>query len=126
MAKKIIWTFAARRQFKEIIEYILRDSIQGAVQVQKAILAKVGSLQHFDSRGRLIPECRYDDLREVFSGKYRIAYLVTESTIVVIAIIHGARHLKFRWFQQQLTAVPLEFRRKLVQKRFQSKRRING
>jgi plasmid stabilization system protein ParE len=42
-------------------------------------------------RGRVVPE--QDDLliREVFVGHYRLMYEITESEVLIVGFVHGAR-----------------------------------
>lgn len=43
----------------------------------------------------MIPEWNRHDLRETFEGPYRVLFEVSESRILVLTIIHGARLLRF-------------------------------
>ena len=43
--------------------------------------------------GRRVPEYGLDQIREVFSGPYRIIYHVGPDWIDVLAVIHGARNV---------------------------------
>lgn len=41
----------------------------------------------------MVPEYKHEDVREVIEGAYRIVYLILESRVDVVAVIHGARTL---------------------------------
>ncbi len=43
--------------------------------------------------GRKVPEYDLDQVREVFSGPYRIIYRIKPEQIDVISVIHGAMNL---------------------------------
>ena len=40
--------------------------------------------------GRLIPDTRSDDIREVIVERHRVIYLVTDEVIAVLRVRHGA------------------------------------
>ena len=43
--------------------------------------------------GRIVPEYRRQDLREVLQGNYRIVYLVRKDAIEVVTVFEGHRLL---------------------------------
>ena len=43
--------------------------------------------------GRKVPEYELDQIREVFSGTYRIIYHIKADRMDVIAVIHGATNV---------------------------------
>ena len=43
--------------------------------------------------GRLVPEAKRNDVRELIFQNYRIMYLVKTDHIYVVAVIHGSRDL---------------------------------
>ena len=40
--------------------------------------------------GRLIPDTRSDDIREIIVERHRVIYLVTDEVIAVLRVRHGA------------------------------------
>jgi len=42
----------------------------------------------------MVPEYDRKEIREVIEGRYRIIYLVEESQVQVLTVIHGARNLQ--------------------------------
>ncbi len=47
----------------------------------------------FPLSGRKVPEYDFDQIREVFSGPYRIIYYIKPDQIDVLAVIHGAMNV---------------------------------
>ena len=43
--------------------------------------------------GRIVPEDKYGELREVFAFSYRIIYEVRQDAVEILMIHHGARQL---------------------------------
>ncbi len=55
------------------------------------------SLRVSAERGRVVPESKSSDIREIFLWKYRLIYKVTSHNVYIIAFIHGARDLESLW-----------------------------
>ena len=55
------------------------------------------ALSTLAERGRVVPEARSGDIRELFVKGYRLIYWITPSTVTVIAFVHGARDLGALW-----------------------------
>lgn len=47
----------------------------------------------FPKSGRMVPEYKRDDLREVLERPYRIIYRIKEKQIDVLAAVHSAQQL---------------------------------
>jgi plasmid stabilization system protein ParE len=90
---KIIWTEPAVESLSEIVEFISRDSEYYAARVAKAIYEVVESLAVFPLRGRVVPEFKRDDFRELIYQSYRIIYKVQANHIAVLSIVHSSRDL---------------------------------
>ena len=90
---EVRWTPQAADDLESIAEYIARDSPHYASLFASDLLTKVEELSIFPARGRVVPETRKDDIREVFFGNYRIIYRVKETAVEVLTIYHGSRIL---------------------------------
>lgn len=55
------------------------------------------SLVQMAERGRVVPEWRQQDMRELFVGNYRLIYRVSDKMVHVVGIVHGARDLETLW-----------------------------
>jgi plasmid stabilization system protein ParE len=45
----------------------------------------------FPRSGRIVPEYELDDVRQIIDGHYRIIYLIKETSIEILAVIHTSR-----------------------------------
>ena len=94
--RRVIWSFQARRQLGEALEYIARDSQQGAQQVLQEALSAAASLATLTERGRVVPEVAHPAIREIFVFRYRLIYEIGEGEVHILAFLHGAREFA-RW-----------------------------
>jgi plasmid stabilization system protein ParE len=88
----IVWSEAARQDLREIHAYIARDSSKYALRVIERIKTAAENARLFPQAGAIVPEWGREDVREVFSGPYRIIYQVG-ADLLVLTVIHGARML---------------------------------
>ena len=92
--KKIVWTDVAIDDLQNIHAYIARDSETYAQALILEIFNAVERLEPFPKSGRIVPEFKKEDTRELLFGNYRVIYDTAGSTIRRLAVIHGARLLK--------------------------------
>ena len=97
MDRRIQWTELAADDLKAIHDYIARDSERFAAGVTNRIVSAARSLSTVSYRGRMVPEFKSPDVRELIVGKYRLVYRISPRLITVLAIIHGARDLLGVW-----------------------------
>lgn len=76
-----------------IYVYIARDSEAYALRTVDRITGRSKQISEFPLSGRIVPEYEYDQIREVFSGPYRIIYHIMAEQIDVVAVIHGAMNV---------------------------------
>ena len=85
------WTLASQQDLVELGDFIARDSVVYAInEVERMVVAAEG-LQSNPLMGRVVPEYRREDLRELIVRSYRLVYLVRGAEVIVIRIVHGAR-----------------------------------
>jgi len=77
MVYRTVWTEQALIDLREICEFIARRDAQAALRLGEAMLARVEQLPEFPFMGRMVPELRRNNLREIIYGSYRIFYRVT-------------------------------------------------
>lgn len=70
------------------------------MQVLDAALQVAASLSTLSERGRVVPELNNPSIRETFVFRYRLMYRVDDTTVVVVAFLHGARDFA-KWRQQR-------------------------
>jgi plasmid stabilization system protein ParE len=92
----VVWTPEARRSLDEVLDFVARDSRDGATNVLEQALAAARSLETLADRGRIVPELADGSIREIFVYRYRLMYRVQDDAVVILAFIHGARDFE-RW-----------------------------
>jgi addiction module RelE/StbE family toxin len=90
---KVYWTDSAQGHLDAIYAYIAQDSKTYARRTVDRITSKSRQIAAFPLSGRRVPEYDLDQIREVFSGSYRIVYHIRPDRIDVIAVIHGAMNV---------------------------------
>jgi toxin ParE1/3/4 len=90
---KIIWSPLAIDRASEIAEYIAQDKPSAAEKWINAIFSKVEQLKSSPEIGRVVPEIRNDQFRELIYGNYRIIYRIEKTQISILTIRHGKQIL---------------------------------
>jgi plasmid stabilization system protein ParE len=94
--RRVAWTLEGRRTLDEVLDFIARDSPEGARRVLEQVLAAARSLATLSERGRIVPERADPSIREIFVYRYRLMYRVSTNSVAILAFIHGARDFE-RW-----------------------------
>lgn len=95
----VVWTEEAADDLEAVRNYIARDSPHYATAVCADILEAVRQLETFPESGRVVPELKHEDLRELIRGSYRIVYrLRSLERVEILTIFHGARLLRLEPF----------------------------
>ena len=97
MARKVKWTEAAWSDLGHVSDYISKDSPYYAAAFVREVRDAARSLAYLAERGRIVPEFGDPSVRELFLGKYRLIYQVTEQNVCIVGFIHGARDLLGLW-----------------------------
>jgi len=90
---KIIWSPLAIDRASEITEYIARDKPSAAKKWINMVFSKVEQLKSSPEIGRVVPEIRNDQFRELTYGNYRIIYRIEKTQISILTIRHGKQIL---------------------------------
>jgi len=85
------WTAPAKRDLRNIHEYIAEDSKYYAKRVTDDIIAKTENLNDFPEIGRIVPELQESYIRELIVYSYRLLYEIKPKKIEILAIVHGKR-----------------------------------
>lgn len=83
----------ARRDLRAIVRFIARDDSVAARRWAERLADRVYTAAATPRGGRVVPEYRRDDVREVFVRAYRILYRVRPAELVVLAFIEGHQQL---------------------------------
>ena len=90
---KVYWTDTAKQHLYGIRDYISLDSETYANRVIDRLTRRSRQIGDFPMSGRVVPEFRIDQIREVFEGPYRIIYYIKADSIEVLAVIHGSQNI---------------------------------
>ena len=89
----IILTPQAIEDLREIVTFIARDNPEKAEEFGYLLCEKTETLGAHPLLGRVVPEFRRQEIRELIHRSYRIVYRVDESRklIHILHFWHGAR-----------------------------------
>ena len=92
--KRIFWTDVAVADLQNIRSYISRDSETYAQGLMLEIFNSIEQAKSFPKMGRVVPEFKKEDTREIIVGNYRIIYEITASSLRILTVLHGAQLLR--------------------------------
>jgi len=87
------WTLPARDDLKAIYDYIALDSKFYAKKIVREIVSLSLTIQEMPERGRVVPETKEKQIRELFIYSYRLIYQISPEIISILAVIHGNRNI---------------------------------
>ncbi len=90
---KIFWSPLAIERASEIAEYIAQDKPSAAENWIDTIFSKIDKLISSPEIGRIVPEIKNNQFRELIYGNYRIIYRVEKKQISILTIRHGMQIL---------------------------------
>ncbi len=92
-ARSLLWSARAKRDLEQIAGFIARDK-PGAARRWVAKLRKAAEgAARMPLAGRIVPEIRREEVREVLLGSYRIVYGVRDDHIFVFTVFGGGKQL---------------------------------
>lgn len=89
---KVIFAQQAERDLNSIAAYISKHA--GPVTAERfgnQLIDKALTLANMPERGRVVPELRQPDIREIIFRSYRIVYRLRPNLVQVIRFWHAAR-----------------------------------
>jgi toxin ParE1/3/4 len=97
---KIVWSPLAIERAYEAAAYIAGDKPQAALKWLDGLFEATDRLERFPESGRIVPELRLPEYREVvYRRAYRIIYRIEKSQVWILTV---------RNFAQELDAAELE------------------
>ena len=88
---KVSWTDQAIEDIDAICQFIARDAPPYARIFAQRVFTIVKRLGSFPRSGRVVPELKREDIREVIYRDYRIIYRLLEDEVEILTVHHGAR-----------------------------------
>lgn len=86
------WSLPAKRDLKQIHDYIAGDSKFYARKVVQTIVDQTMLLPEHPRVGRVVPEIQDQNVRELFVYSYRLIYEIGSEGVEILAVIHGRRN----------------------------------
>jgi len=90
---KIKWSPLSIDRVTEIALYIATDKVGAADKWIDSIFSEVEKLSKFPQSGRIVPEFKKENIRELIHGNYRIIYQVSQAEIEILTVRHGMQLL---------------------------------
>ena len=87
----VTWTARARADLKSIHDYIAKDSPINAKRVVREMHRKAEGLAETPHFGRVVPELRDSEIREIAAYSWRLIYHVLDARVFILAVIHKRR-----------------------------------
>lgn len=91
---KIIWSPLAVDQVRNIASYIALDKPVVAVKWAEKIFDSVELLSEHPEAGRVVPEIKRKNIRELVHDSYRIIYKIKPNEILVLVVKSYRQQLK--------------------------------
>jgi toxin ParE1/3/4 len=90
---KVFLSEVALNDLERIVAYIAPHNPIAAEQLGNQLLDAALSLNTFPERGRMVPEFRQPELREIIFRSYRIIFRMnpTDQSLEIVRFWHGAR-----------------------------------
>jgi plasmid stabilization system protein ParE len=90
----VVWTARSRDDLVDIFRFIARDNRTAAERWIARLIARAEVAGVAPLGGRVVPELRREDVREVFLRTYRIVYRVAGEDLRVLTVFEGHRRLR--------------------------------
>ncbi|HET6568878.1 MAG TPA: type II toxin-antitoxin system RelE/ParE family toxin [Rhodothermales bacterium] len=88
---RVHWTNTALDHLIAIHEFAAQNSIIYADRLVDRLTRRSEQIAVFPKSGRIVPEWRREDVREIIEPPYRIVYRLLEGRIDVLAVLHTAQ-----------------------------------
>jgi toxin ParE1/3/4 len=93
---KIVWSPLALNRVNEIADFISQDDVEAARVWVIDIFGIVERLQNFPESGRIVPEIKRSNIRELIFKNYRVVYKVGHKHISVLTVRHTKQILPLK------------------------------
>jgi plasmid stabilization system protein ParE len=91
---KVAWSYVALGNLIEANKYISSENPEAARKVINDIYDAGNKIKEFPEKGRIVPEIRRKNVREVFCFEYRIIYRIETRQIFILTVRHMKQRLK--------------------------------
>jgi plasmid stabilization system protein ParE len=87
----VVWTDRALDNLRAIGDFIARDNPAAAEKWVGTLMTAAESAAETPLAGRVVPEFKREDVRELLRRTYRIVYRVREQSLEVLTVFEGHR-----------------------------------
>ena len=91
---KVAWSYVALGNLIEANKYMSSENPEAARKVINDIYETGNKIKEFPEKGRIVPEIRRKNIREVFCFEYRIIYRIETRRIFILTVRHMKQRLK--------------------------------
>ncbi len=84
----------AVEQVQDIATYIALDKPSVAIEWAEKIFKSVDQLKEFPDSGRIVPEIKRKEIRELVLKNYRVIYKVKSKEILILVVKNYRQNLK--------------------------------
>src|SRR5688572_17053017 len=93
MARKVVWSDEAIADLGTIVRYIAADNRRAAEELGMTVFDRTRVLSEFPFSGRIVPEERNQNVREIIVDPYRVIYEVNveAGAVEILRVWHAAR-----------------------------------
>jgi toxin ParE1/3/4 len=85
---EIIFTDRFLDRIEECADYIARDNIPTAIKWSREVFEQCEKLVILPESGRIVPEFKRPEIREIIHGYYRLVYEIKPKQIDMLTIWH--------------------------------------
>lgn len=85
------WTPKAAGDLESIRDFIGRSSPRYAALVAARLARATNDLRVYPDLGRIVPELDRSDVRELIRGSYRLVYLRTAESVIILTVFRTSR-----------------------------------
>ena len=90
---RVIWSPLALERLNEIADYIAENNLEAAKLFVLDVFGVVDRLKTFPNSGRVVPEVKRQNLREIIFKNYRVVYRVERKRVSILTVRHGKQLL---------------------------------
>ena len=93
---KIVWSPLALERANEIADYIAETSVEAVRVWLMDIFAAVDRLKEFPESGRVVPEVKRPNIRELIFKHYRLIYRIERKQLAILTVRHSRQRLPLK------------------------------
>lgn len=90
---RVIWSPLALERVDEIADYIAENNVEASRVFLIDIFAAVERLENSPDSGRVVPEVKRPNIREIIFKNYRVVYRVERKRVSILTVRHGKQKL---------------------------------